>query len=299
MEEQLTKKYGLPTAIAMVIGIVIISLGIAIFKQSHLGNDSITALNIRLSELLGISLGVQNICTNLVFLVVEFIWGRKYIGLGTLVNGLGCGFIITFFYDIIAGWFGPAEQLPIQLLWVNLVTDCFPALALGMENAEKDIMQRRPRSAKAGIFAGGMGGDIAYQGLMVSVLVLASYFIGHFMESGVWEIPANGLSPDGTTMAFLTMSMAEIFHSLNMRSQRGSLFTMGSRNWALLVSSFAALLLTTLVCEVPFIAAAFDFTSVEFNEYIIAIGMGFLVIPIVEIVKFFQRLAAKKKVGQN
>lgn len=144
-----------------------------------------------------------------------------------------------------------------------------------------------------------MGGDIAYQGLMVSVLVLASYFIGHFMESGVWEIPANGLSPDGTTMAFLTMSMAEIFHSLNMRSQRGSLFTMGSRNWALLVSSFAALLLTTLVCEVPFIAAAFDFTSVEFNEYIIAIGMGFLVIPIVETVKFFQRLAAKKKVGQN
>ena len=188
---------------------------------------------------------------------------------------------------------------PVHLLWINLVTDCFPALALGMENAEKDIMQRRPRSAKAGIFAGGMGGDIAYQGLMVSVLVLASYFIGHFMESGVWEIPTNGLSPDGTTMAFLTMSMAEIFHSLNMRSQRGSLFTMGSRNWALLVSSFAALLLTTLVCEVPFIAAAFDFTSVEFNEYIIAIGMGFLVIPIVEIVKFFQRLAAKKKVGQN
>ena len=69
-----------PTArrvLGMVIGIVIISLGIAIFKQSHLGNDSITALNIRLSELLGISLGVQNICTNLVFLVVEFIWAAS------------------------------------------------------------------------------------------------------------------------------------------------------------------------------------------------------------------------------
>ena len=120
-----------PTArrvLGMVIGIVIISLGIAIFKQSHLGNDSITALNIRLSELLGISLGVQNICTNLVFLVVEFIWGRKYIGLGTLVNGLGCGFIITFFYDIIAGWFGPAEQLPIQLLWVVIAV---PVTAFG------------------------------------------------------------------------------------------------------------------------------------------------------------------------
>ena len=184
---------------------------------------------------------------------------------------------------------------PVHLLWINLVTDCFPALALGMEKAEKDIMRRRPRSAKSGIFAGGMGVDIAYQGLMVSALVLVSYFIGHFMESGVWEIPVNGISPDGTTMAFLTMSMAEIFHSLNMRSQRGSLFTIGTRNWALLGSSLAALLLTTLVCEVPFIAAAFDFTSVEFNEYIIAIGLGFLVIPIVEIVKLFQRLAAKKK----
>ena len=96
--------------------------------SSQSAADSITALNIRLSELLGISLGVQNICTNLVFLVVEFIWGRKYIGLGTLVNGLGCGFIITFFYDIIAGWFGPAEQLPIQLLWVVIAV---PVTALG------------------------------------------------------------------------------------------------------------------------------------------------------------------------
>ena len=128
---------------------------------------------------------------------------------------------------------------------------------------------------------------------------LAAFFIGEYLETGKWVFTNIADCNEGMTMAFLTMSMAEIFHSLNMRSQRGSLFTMGSRNWALLVSSFAALLLTTLVCEVPFIAAAFDFTSVEFNEYIIAIGMGFLVIPIVEIVKFFQRLAAKKKVGQN
>ena len=185
---------------------------------------------------------------------------------------------------------------PVHLLWINLLTDCFPALALGMERAEPDVMSRPPRSARESIFAHGVGFDCVYQGVMCAILTLAAFFIGYYMEYGVWTLTN---SPDGTTMAFLTMSMAEIFHSLNMRSQRGSLFTMGSRNWALLVSSFAALLLTTLVCEVPFIAAAFDFTSVEFNEYIIAIGMGFLVIPIVEIVKFFQRLAAKKKVGQN
>ena len=180
---------------------------------------------------------------------------------------------------------------PVHLLWINLVTDCFPALALGMEKAEPDIMRRKPRAAKAGIFSGGMGIDIAYQGLMVSVLVLASYFIGHFMESGVWEI-AN--SPDGTTMAFLTMSMAEIFHSFNMRSQRGSIFRLKGQNKFLLGASVAALIATTLVCEVPAIAGAFGFTTVSLAEYAIALGLGVLVIPIVEAVKWIQRRISKE-----
>ena len=94
---------------------------------------------------------------------------------------------------------------PVHLLWINLVTDCFPALALGMEKAEGDIMRRRPRPAKDGIFAGGMGFDIAYQGVLISALVLAAYFVGHYIETGVWTITD---SADGTTMAFLTMSMA-------------------------------------------------------------------------------------------
>ena len=180
---------------------------------------------------------------------------------------------------------------PVHLLWINLVTDCFPALALGMERAEPDIMYRKPRDAKAGVFAGGMGVDIAYQGVMVSALVLLSYFVGHFMESGVWEI-AN--SPDGTTMAFLTMSMAEIFHSFNMRSQRGSIFKLGGQNMVLIVASVGALIATTVVCEVPFIAAAFEFTSVDFIEYATAIGLGACVIPIVEAVKWIQRKLAAK-----
>ena len=175
---------------------------------------------------------------------------------------------------------------PVHLLWINLVTDCFPALALGMERAEPDIMYRKPRDAKAGVFAGGMGVDIAYQGVMVSVLVLLSYFVGHFMESGVWEI-AN--SADGTTMAFLTMSMAEIFHSFNMRSQRGSIFKLGGQNMALLLAAVGALIATTAVCEVPFIAAAFEFSSVDMIEYVTAIVLGACVIPIVEAVKWIQR----------
>ena len=175
---------------------------------------------------------------------------------------------------------------PVHLLWINLVTDCFPALALGMEKAEPGIMKRKPRPAKAGIFAGGMGFDIAYQGLMISALTILSYFIGHFMESGLWEITE---SADGMTMAFLTMSMAEIFHSFNMRSQRGSLISLKSTNALLNGAAIASLLLTTAVCEIPLLANAFGFTSVELPEYLVAIALAFLTIPLVELVKWVQR----------
>ena len=180
---------------------------------------------------------------------------------------------------------------PVHLLWINLVTDCFPALALGMEKAEPHIMSRKPRNPKAGIFSGGMGYDVAYQGLLVTILVLISYFIGHFIEAGNWAITN---SADGTTMAFLTMSMAEIFHSINMRSQRGSIFKLGSQNKTLLLAALGSLVATTLVCEVPFIASAFEFTSVEITEYLIAIALGALVIPVVEFVKLIQRKAAAR-----
>ena len=164
------------------------------------------------------------------------------------------------------------------------------ALALGMEKAEPDIMRRKPRDAKAGVFAGGMGFDIAYQGLLVSLLTLASYFVGHYIESGVWEIAD---SPDGTTMAFVTMSMAEIFHSFNMRSQRGSIFTLHSMNKTLNWAALGSLIATTLVCEVPFIANAFDFTSVELSEYLIALCFAVSVIPIVELIKLIQRAVSR------
>ena len=123
--------------LGMVVGIVIIGLGIALFKQSHLGNDSISALNMRLAEMLGISLGVQNLCTNILFFALQFWFGRKYIGLGTFVNGIGVGFIVTAFYDPIAAHFGPAEALglPVQLLWVALAGAGLAARAAGAGGA--------------------------------------------------------------------------------------------------------------------------------------------------------------------
>ena len=190
----------------------------------------------------------------------------------------------------IATLLGFSILQPVHLLWINLVTDCFPALALGTEKAEPNIMRRKPRDAKAGIFANGMGFDIAYQGALVSLLVLASYFIGHFLETGTITIEN---SADGTTMAFLTMSMAEIFHSLNMRSLRGSVFTLGSQNWILNGAAVATLILTTAVCEIPFLANAFGFTPISLVEYAIAIALGVAAFFVVEIVKFFQRKYSK------
>ncbi len=181
---------------------------------------------------------------------------------------------------------------PVHLLWINLVTDCFPALALGMERAEGNIMRRKPRPAKAGIFAGGMGGDIAYQGTLVAVLVLFSYFVGHFIETGNWAITN---SADGTTMAFLTMSMAEICHSFNMRSLRGCIFTMGYGNKALNWAAIGSLAATTAVCEIPVLANAFGFTPISLLEYVIAMGIGMIGMFIVEIVKYFQRKAMRER----
>ena len=184
---------------------------------------------------------------------------------------------------------------PVHLLWINLVTDCFPALALAMEKSEKNIMSRPPRNSKDGIFSGGVGFDIFYQGLFVTGLTLAAYFIGHYIEAGVWEITN---SPDGMTMAFLTMSMCEIFHSFNMRSQRGSTVAMtfkGSHNMYLFGSCLMSLLMTTVVIYVPFLANAFDFQTIDLMEYAVALALAFAIIPLVEIVKAIERVYDKKK----
>ena len=179
---------------------------------------------------------------------------------------------------------------PTHLLWINLVTDTFPALSLGVEQGEADIMKRKPRDKKDGIFAGGMAFDIVYQGVLSTILVVVSYLIGHYMESGVWEFVN---SRDGMTMAFLTLSMLEIFHSLNMRSQRKSLFSIKGQNGLLWLALGASFLLTTAVIYVPFLQKLFDFTPVSLAEYAVAVGLAFLMIPLVEIVKLVQRKLGK------
>lgn len=190
--------------------------------------------------------------------------------------------VLTIF---IATLFGFVILEPVHLLWINLITDCFPALALGMEKGEDSIMRRAPRNSKDGIFANGMGFDVAWQGVMVTVVTLVAYFLGTKMATGTPEL----IHQNGMTMAFLALSMAEIFHSFNMRSRRESIFTMKNHNKYLWGAMGLSLLLSTAVIYIPFLANAFDFAPISAAEYFTAMALAISVIPIVELVKLIQR----------
>lgn len=194
--------------------------------------------------------------------------------------------VLTIFAATLIGF---TVLEPVHLLWINLITDAFPAMALGVEKGEPDIMKRAPRSEKDGIFANGMGFDVAWQGIMVAVLTLLSYYAGIHLAAGSGEL----IHQNGMTMAFLTLSLAEIFHSFNMRSRRQSVFALKSHNKLLYGATVLSLVLCTAVIYIPFLARAFDFAAVSALEYVIALALAFAVIPIVEIVKLIQRKIGK------
>lgn len=210
--------------------------------------------------------------------------------------------VLSIFFATLCGF---TLFEPVHLLWINLITDCFPALALGLEKGDPDIMSRKPRNSKDGIFAGGMGFDCAYQGVMVTVLTLVAYVLGivmaspeHMTLSQIFAVnDANEathlLHQNGMTMAFLTLSMAEIFHSFNMRSRRQSIAKMGSMNWYLLGAMVLSLALSSAVIYIPFLSKAFDFAPIDAREYFAALLLAFMVVPIVEIVKLIQRKTNK------
>jgi Ca2+-transporting ATPase len=179
---------------------------------------------------------------------------------------------------------------PVHLLWINLITDCFPAIGLGMEEAENDIMKRKPRNPKDSIFAEGVGFEVVFQGFIIAALTLMAYFIGHYMESGLWEIAD---SADGMTMAFLTLSLLEIFHSFNMRSRNDSIFRIKTKNPVLFGSLITSFVLTTAVIYIPFLREAFSFEFISLKEYIVAIIIAFMIIPIVELSKMVKNYKNK------
>ena len=222
---------------------------------------------------------------------------RIYDNIRKVIQFLLSANLAEVFSVFIATLVGFTLFQPVQLLWVNLVTDCFPALALGMEEAEGNIMQRKPRKASDGVFAGNMGLDCVVQGLIITVLVLASFFAGVYFDMGCIDIAnmmAGSADEEGVMMAFITLNMVEIFHCFNMRSRRQSVFTMKKQNVWLWGAAALALVLTLIVVEFePLAMMFFGVPGLELKGSLTALGIAFLIIPLNELYKAIMRSVEK------
>jgi len=187
---------------------------------------------------------------------------------------------------------------PVHLLWVNLVTDSFPAVALGLEKPEPDVMLRKPRKPSDGVFSGGLGISCLYQGCFIALVTLAAFYIGEFMENGAWQFFNITDNTEGMTMAFLTLNIAEMIHSFNMRSRRGSIITLTRKNgmnWWLVGSFGLALVLTFPLVFIPALREIFHLCqNFTMTHFLICMLLAFSIIPLTEIVKFCQRQREKK-----
>lgn len=178
----------------------------------------------------------------------------------------------------IATLFGFRLFSPIHILWINLITDTFPAIALGMEEDQENSMKQPPRDPKESIFARGVGISILYQGAIIAGLTLASFFIGNAQTHIT-----------GMTMAFLTLSMCEIFHSMNMRSLTGSIFTIKKQNKYLWVAMISSFVLTLGVIYIPGLNTVFKLVALPWYDFFVATALAVSIFPIIEIIKIFKR----------
>lgn len=183
------------------------------------------------------------------------------------------GEVVTLFIGTMLNW---TVLLPIHILWVNLVTDTLPALALGMEKAEKDVMKQKPRKANSTFFSEGVGVSIAYQGIFKGLLTLLAFYLGSKLYSQEVAV----------TMAFATLGLIQLTHSLNVRSNDKSLFRIGVfsnkyLNGAIVISA----VLQLAVIIVPFFNSIFKVTPLNWEQWLIVCAAALAIIPIVEIAK--------------
>ena len=195
---------------------------------------------------------------------------------------------------------------PVHLLWINMVTDSLPGLALGMEKAEGDIMRRKPRATTDGIFSGGAGIDMLWQGIYLAVIELAAYVIGFWLEptGGATHSLAGFFSGEecvnAMAMAFLTVNFAEMFCAMNMRSRLGSLFSasmLKKLNWWLVGAFFVTTALTLAAIYVPGLCDVFGIAPGTFSteELLISFGLALSTIPVFELGKAIRRASNKRK----
>ena len=193
------------------------------------------------------------------------------------------GEIVTIFLGLILGLDTPL--LAIQLLWVNLVTDSFPAIALGLEKEEKGIMEKKPRSSKEGIFADGLWGKIITEGIMIGVLNLVAFTLGTKLY---------GLEV-GRTMAFVSLGLLELVHSFNIKSEE-SIFKTGIFENKFLIGSFIlGTLMQVGVAAIPVVAKIFELVPLNMTQWIYVSGISILPLIIMELQKFSNLLLTKQK----
>ena len=194
------------------------------------------------------------------------------------------GEIVTIFVGLILGLKSPL--LAIQLLWINLVTDSLPAIALGLEKPEKDIMQRKPIDSKKGIFANGLWNKIILEGTMIGVLTLVAFSIGN--KYYTLEV--------ARTMAFLSIGFLELIHSINVKNEK-SIFEAGLFENKYLVGSFVlGIFVQAIVVVVPAFAKVFEVVPLSLTQWIITIAISILPIPVIELQK---KIDSKNEVNQN
>ena len=198
--------------------------------------------------------------------------------------------LITNFCEILAVFFASMGGFHIlsaaHLLWINLITDSAPGLALGMEKAEAGLMKRKPRPSDESLFSNGSGLVVIVQGLLMGLLIVFSFLMGEWMENGVWAFAE---SADGMTMAFLTCNFAEMFCAFSTRSLTGSLFKMKKQNLWLWGALAWTVVLTCGVLFVPALCKLFSLTAISFAEFCVAFVLALLVIPFSEIAKAIHR----------
>lgn len=204
------------------------------------------------------------------------------------------GEVITILASIIFFW--PVPLLPTQILWINLITDSLPAIALGIDPGDKDVMKKKPRDPKESFFAGGAGVRAVIGGLLIGILTLAAFYFGlyeHNYSLGDTAIPEEVLTY-ARTMAFVVLAASQLFYSLTIRSSSKSIFRIGIfSNKYLIGSIIIGLLLQSGVISIPVLANAFKVHNLSLRDWGIVILFALVPFAVNEIIKLFTGAAGK------